>query len=204
MAWRGAVGVAILVTVLAGCGGGDGVVAATESGGSGAGSPVGSGVGATPSPSGSPAEGPGDYAGSPGAVEPATPSSTPSPADPDEGTVAPAGKARPGTPATAEVVKARPGMDNSHTVTWDRADVISPAVVRIYFYGGVEPCSVLDEVLVEESGDSVRITLRSGSDPAKPDAMCIQIAKYKAVDVTLSEPVGDRMIVDGSAEDAQD
>lgn len=196
MVGRGAVGVAILVTVLAGCGGGDGVVAA-ESGGSGAGSPVGSGAGVTPSPSGSNGEGP-------GTVAPETPGSTPSPVDPDEGTVAPAGKAKPGTPATAEVVKARAGMDNTHTVTWDRADVISPRVVRIYFYGGVEPCSVLDEVLVEESGDSVRITLRSGSDPAKPDAMCIQIAKYKAVDVTLSEPVGDRMIVDGSAEDAQD
>lgn len=203
MAWRGGVGVAILVAVLAGCGGGDGVVAA-ESGGSGAGSPVGSGAGVTPSPSGSSTDGPGDCAGSPGAVAPATPGRTPSPVDSDEGTVAPAGKAKPGTPATAEVVKARAGMDNTHTVTWDRADVISSKVVRIYFYGGVEPCSVLDSVKVEESGDSVRITLRAGSDPAKPDAMCIQIAKYKAVDVTLSEPVGDRMIVDGSAEDAQD
>ncbi|MGQ0466878.1 MAG: hypothetical protein ACT4QG_16335 [Sporichthyaceae bacterium] len=207
MVGRGAIGVVIVAAVLAGCGGGSGVVAA-ESGGSETGSPAGSGSSSTPTPGGEPGNIPGLSGSQPGTVAPATPSSTPSPVDLDEGTEAPAGapagKARPGTPADAEVVKPRAGMDNTHTVTWDRADVVSSKVIRVYFYGGVAPCSVLDSVKVEESADSVRITLRSGSDPAKPDAMCIQIAKYKAVDVTLSEPVGDRAIVDGSAEDAQD
>ena len=116
-------------------------------------------------------------------------------------TGAPAGKARPGTTDTAEVVKPRPGMDNTHTVTIDKTEVRGDKTIRVYFYGGVEPCSVLDSVQVDETKTTITITLRSGSDPAQPDAMCIQIAKYKAVDVTLDEPVGDRKIVDGSAEE---
>ncbi len=195
MRWRGAAGVAVLAFVLAGCGGSDKDVA--ESG--------------TPTGGDSSVSAGGDIAPTPGASTNPTrvaPSSSDDPGvvDLDAGvsnpnSEAPAGKAKPGTAATAEVVEPRDGMDNTHTVTWDKAVKRSDSVVRVYFYGGVEPCSVLDSVKVDETGKTITITLRAGADPKHPDAMCIQIAKYKAVDVKLSEPIGDREIVDGSAEE---
>lgn len=95
-----------------------------------------------------------------------------------------------------EVVKPRPGMANVHTIGWDRAEVLGPKKVRIHFYGGVAPCHVLDSVRVAYRAKAVNVTLRSGSDPAKPDRMCIEIAKLMAVDVVLSEALGGRRLVD--------
>jgi hypothetical protein len=203
MKWRAAVGVLVLTAVLAGCGGSEENVVA-ETGNPGAGASVGASGTGSPSPDSG-----GAVAGSSGAVGVGTSSPSASTEEPmvdlDAGVSsppneAPAGKAKPGTTAGAEVVKPRKGMDNLHTVTIDKTEVRGEKTIRVYFYGGVEPCSVLDSVEVSETAKTITITLRSGSDPAHPDAMCIQIAKYKAVDVTLDAPVGDREIVDGSAE----
>ncbi|MGQ0846491.1 MAG: hypothetical protein ACT4QF_20400 [Sporichthyaceae bacterium] len=213
-------GVAVLAFALAGCGG-DGQVVA-ESGVPGTGTSA-SGAAGTPTPGGDAAtDAPGDYAGSPGMEVPGSsgggtsgspgtgivdldagaqspPTESPSVQPPSS--QEPAGKARPGTAGTAEIVVPRPGMANTHPVAWESSEVRADRTIRIYFYGGVEPCSVLDSAKVVETADTVTITLRAGSDPAKPDAMCIQIAKYKAVDVVLSKDLGDRKILDGSAED---
>lgn len=202
MRWRGAAGAAVLVLGLTGCGGGDGAVAEPGAIAAGADNPA-----AAAAPSGTPTSGTGtpgldapiDVGGSPQDVLPASPG--PEPVDLDPGVQPPAGKAGPGSTGDAEVVEPRPGMANTRTVNWDKSEVRSAKVVRVYFYGGVEPCSVLDSATVSETADTVLITLRSGSDPAKPGAVCIQIAKYKAVDVTLSAPVGDRDIVDGAVDE---
>lgn len=104
--------------------------------------------------------------------------------------------------AEPELVEPRPGMANVQPRPWEEAVVADDGrTVEIRFWSGVEPCSVLDRVEVDAAPEQVVITLFEGSDPAEPDAVCIEIAKRKAVRVTLDEPVGDREIVDGAAQD---
>ena len=69
------------------------------------------------------------------------------------------------------------------------------------FWGGVEPCFVLDRVEVEETADTVTVTLRAGSDPARPGVACIEIALWMSVEVRLAAPLGGRVIRDGAAPD---
>jgi hypothetical protein len=98
----------------------------------------------------------------------------------------------------AKLVKPRPGMVRMQRVAWQRAEERGDRVVRVFFESGVEPCYVLDHVDVEYLDQEIRITLFEGSDPEAGDAVCIQIAVLKAVDVTLAEPVRGRRLVDGS------
>lgn len=127
---------------------------------------------------------------------------TDAPVDPDTSVSSPIqGSPAPGmvdTEPSYQVVTPRPGMANKHAVTWEKADVRTPTSVRVKFWGGVEPCYVLDSVKVAYTPKQVVVTLFSGSDPAKPDVACIDIAKAMAVDVKLSEPLGKRKVVDGS------
>jgi hypothetical protein len=103
-----------------------------------------------------------------------------------------------GDDASPEVVTPRAGMANTHTVRFESADIVDQRTVRLTFWGGVEPCDVLDSVKVKYNPGDITMTLTSGSDPAKPDAVCIDIAKLKAVDVKLTEDVGEREIKDGA------
>lgn len=70
--------------------------------------------------------------------------------------------------------------------------------LRVAFWGGVAPCFVLDRVDLREAGDAVTVTLYAGSDPASPDVACIEIALHMAVDVELSSPLGERIVLDGA------
>jgi hypothetical protein len=126
----------------------------------------------------------------------ATPVTQPTPDSPSG-----AAPQSPSTPqaGTPELVTPRSGMANLHPVHWESADLLSPRTVRITFYGGVEPCDVLDSVKVTYHPDDVTFRLFSGSDPAKPDTVCIAIAKLKAVDVQLTEDVGGRELKDGTS-----
>ena len=112
------------------------------------------------------------------------------------------GDARPGsdTPEepTPEMVKPRPGMTNLRPVAWEKGEALSERKVLLTFYGGVEPCDVLDSVKVKYGEKAVTFTLFSGSDPKKPDAVCIEIAQLKAVEVDLSEDLDGRELKDGS------
>lgn len=112
----------------------------------------------------------------------------------------PMGSSSPGTPDTGspEVVTPRPGMAHVHAVRFESADVVDQRTVRLTFYDGVEPCHVLDSVKVKYNAGDITMTIWSGADPAKPDAVCIEIAKLKAVDVPLTEDVGEREIKDGA------
>lgn len=102
------------------------------------------------------------------------------------------------TEPSYQLVEPRPGMANKHAVGFEKADVRTPTSLRVKFWGGVEPCYVLDSVKVAYRAKEVVVTLYSGSDPAKPDTACIEIAKAMAVDVKLTEPLGSRTIVDGA------
>ena len=54
---------------------------------------------------------------------------------------------------------------------------------RLTWHSGVEPCYVLDSVLVARSGQTITLTIREGSGPG--DVVCIQIAQQKSTIVDL-------------------
>jgi hypothetical protein len=97
-----------------------------------------------------------------------------------------------------QLVEPRPGMDNVHPTSWESYRVKSPRTVRIFFWGGPEPCDVLDSVQVQYFPRQVRVTLYSGNDPEFGQVVCPAIAIYKAVDVRLAEPLNGRPVVDGT------
>lgn len=82
----------------------------------------------------------------------------------------------------------KPGQLNVHPVG---ATLIEPAVqdrhlwVRVSWWSGVEPCSVLDSVAVDRDGDAFTITLFEGSSDLA--VACIEIAMLKATVIDLGE-----------------
>jgi len=88
----------------------------------------------------------------------------------------------------AKLVIPRPGQLNPHPVG---AASLEPAVtgrhvlVKVTWWSGVEPCNVLDSVLVARSGTDILIELVEGSGDA--NAICIEIAEQKATIVDLGE-----------------
>jgi hypothetical protein len=100
------------------------------------------------------------------------------------------------------LVTPRPGMANVRAHAFAGVTAGSRGV-RVLFWGGVAPCFVLDRVEVHETPDAVTITLWAGSDPASPDAACIEIALHLAVDVELRAPFRGRPILDGAASGAR-
>jgi hypothetical protein len=58
--------------------------------------------------------------------------------------------------------------------------------VRVAWWSGVEPCSVLAGITVTRDGNTFLVTVNEGS-AAGPDTMCIEIALYKAAIVDLGE-----------------
>ena len=97
------------------------------------------------------------------------------------------------------VVEPRPGMADVFARRFDTATVgDDDTTVTIDFYGGVEPCSVLDRVDARYDAATVTITLFEGHDPNAGDVACIEIAVLKRVVVQLDEPVDGRSIVDGT------
>jgi hypothetical protein len=109
-------------------------------------------------------------------------------------------------PAAAEPVakrvEPRPGMAGVHPVPFETATPIGDeTALDVRFWGGVEPCFVLDSALVEETAETVTITLSAGSDPARPGVACIEIAIWMSVEVRLASPLGGRAIRDGAAPD---
>jgi hypothetical protein len=107
-----------------------------------------------------------------------------------------------GDPGTGEpqIVDPTPGMDNVRQTAFDTATIgADDTTLTIVFWGGVEPCYVLDHVDVSYGADAVTVTLFQGSDPNAGDVACIDIALQKQVTVTLSDPLAGREIVDGAA-----
>jgi hypothetical protein len=87
-----------------------------------------------------------------------------------------------------QLVVPKAGQANIHPVapTALQASVNGRHVlVKVTFYSGVEPCSILDSVKVERSGTDIAISLFDGNGPG--DVMCIEIAVLKATIVDLGE-----------------
>ena len=99
-------------------------------------------------------------------------------------------------PTTLEV-EPREGLVDVVPHIFDKAEPLDSKTIRVEFYGGVEECDGLDHVEVEETKDTVTITLYTGRVPSAE--VCIEIAVLKATTVELDSPLAGREIVDGAA-----
>ncbi|GAA2378028.1 hypothetical protein GCM10010404_37860 [Nonomuraea africana] len=70
--------------------------------------------------------------------------------------------------------------------------------VKLVWWSGVEPCTVLDRVKVKETSRTVTITLYEGTAAKAKDVACIMLAVQKTTTVKLKAPIGKRKIVDGA------
>jgi hypothetical protein len=90
--------------------------------------------------------------------------------------------------AGGELTIPRPGQLDVHPVP---AESLEAAVdgrkvtVRIGWTSGVEPCNVLDSIVVEPAGMAFALTIHEGHAPG--DNICIEIAKFKFALVDLGE-----------------
>lgn len=100
----------------------------------------------------------------------------------------------------AKVVIPRPGQLNVRDVAADslaaRVDG-STIVVTATWFSGVEPCSILDQVVVTKSQGSYAITLREGNGPE--DVVCIAIAELHKTEIAIPDVApGTYRITDGT------
>jgi hypothetical protein len=125
---------------------------------------------------------------SPGVPVTAPPSN---PADPSQD---------PGIVDGAKVVVPKPGQLDVHDVSADsltaRVDG-STIVVTASWFSGVEPCNILDTVIVAKGQGSYAITLREGHGPE--DVACIAIAELHKTEVAIPDVArGTYQITDGT------
>ena len=109
--------------------------------------------------------------------------------DPGTGVGAPIDPA-PVDPATGQptLVVAKPGQLNPRPLAASKLEATVDGrrlLVKVTWTSGVEPCNVLDSVVVDRSGTDIAITIVEGT--SDPNAMCIEIAMFKATIVDLGE-----------------
>ena len=118
---------------------------------------------------------------SPSAPPSDQPPDAPVSSPPDDGVVPP-------DPGGARLVIPKPGQLDVHPVT---AEAITATVdgrhvtLDITWWSGVEPCSILDTVVVETGPQSFAVTLREGRGPE--EIACIAIAEQHRTVVDLGE-----------------
>ena len=89
-------------------------------------------------------------------------------------------------PPKATLVVPRPGRLASHPTGVAALEAHmegTRAIVRLSWWSGVEPCTVLDSVVVVRTWSTIALTVREGAD--RLDVACIAIAQYKATVVDL-------------------
>ena len=86
------------------------------------------------------------------------------------------------------IVVAHPGMDNLHPAhpyqLASRIDATGHVIVRVRWWGGIEPCETLDSVVVRRDGSAITLTVQLGSQPGQ-NVACIEIARDTATLVDL-------------------
>ncbi|MFC4112705.1 hypothetical protein [Nonomuraea zeae] len=98
-----------------------------------------------------------------------------------------------------EPVKPTGDAINVHKVRWTKATPVSKnKKVKLTWWSGVAPCTVLDRVKVKETAKRVTITLYEGTGPKAANVACIMIAVEKTTTVKLKKALGTRKIVDGA------
>ncbi|MFI7105194.1 hypothetical protein ACIBK9_02690 [Nonomuraea sp. NPDC050227] len=124
------------------------------------------------------------------------PAARPLPQTPAEHVVTPVTTAPSKAP---EPVKPTGDAINVHKVRWTKATAVARGKqVRLTWWSGVEPCTVLDKVKVKETAKKVTITLYEGTSPKAKDVSCIMLALEKTTTVKLKHALGKRKLVDGA------
>ncbi|SDL57671.1 hypothetical protein SAMN05421874_12448 [Nonomuraea maritima] len=101
-------------------------------------------------------------------------------------------------PETPQPVKPVGNAVNVHKIAWRTAKPVAGGKqVRLVWWSGVAPCTVLDRVAVKETRKTVTITLYEGTAPQARNMSCIMIAVEKTTTVTLKQPLGNRKLVNG-------
>jgi hypothetical protein len=122
----------------------------------------------------------------PGGTTPQPPVSS---SPPDGSTGSGESPADPPAPGGSDVfVVPKPGQLDVHPIAADSFDAQVDGrrvILTINYTSGVEPCSVLDTIVVQRADASFAITLREGHGPG--DQVCIMIARFLKTQVDLGE-----------------
>ena len=125
-----------------------------------------------------------------GACSAGTSPTPPAATTPPDTTITPPpvnGSVDPGEPQP-QFILPKPGQQNVRPVS---ITALTPIVdgrkvtIQADWVSGVEPCHVLDRVEVKQRGTSITIGLFEGT--SDPNAVCIQIAAFKATLIDLGE-----------------
>jgi hypothetical protein len=133
-------------------------------------------------PAGSPAASIGTSPTPPSAADPSS-----SPDDPVPGQTDP-GSPPPGANDGGKLVIPHPGTINPHPVSVESIDARVDgrhATAKLTWTSGVEPCYVLDSVVVSKDGTTIDLTVVEGA--ADQTAVCIEIAQRKSTIVDLGD-----------------
>ncbi|MFI6921604.1 hypothetical protein ACIBIZ_16775 [Nonomuraea spiralis] len=128
------------------------------------------------------------------------PAARPAPQAPAEQAVTPVTTAPTTGPSKGpEPVKPTGDAINVHKVRWTKATPVARGKqVRLTWWSGVAPCTVLDKVKVKETAKKVTITLYEGASPKARNVSCILLAVEKTTTVKLKHALGNRKLVDGA------
>ncbi|WP_084955977.1 hypothetical protein [Thermoactinospora rubra] len=126
----------------------------------------------------------------------ATQSAAPAPDKPVS--VSPAASAQTPAPTPKPVKPVGDAVDTRKVPFTSAKPVSRGKAVKLVWWSGVEPCTVLDRVKVKETAKRVTITLYEGTAPKARDMSCIMLAIEKTYTVKLKKPLGKRKIVDGA------
>ena len=91
-------------------------------------------------------------------------------------------------PGAGRVVVPKPGQLDVREIPAEKLTAVTDGrrvVVTVTYTSGVEPCYVLDSIIVATGDKSFAITLREGHGPG--DVVCIEIAETKQTLVDLGE-----------------
>jgi hypothetical protein len=137
---------------------------------------------ASPVMSPPPASGPSD-----GATSPGDPGATPDPNAPI-GIVVPPGQGGGFDPNAGPIVVPKPGQLDVRPISAQTLTATVTGhhvVVSIAYASGVEPCSILDSIVVRTGPGTFEITLREGHGPGQ--TICPDLAEFKRAVVDLGE-----------------
>ncbi|ETK34472.1 hypothetical protein [Microbispora sp. ATCC PTA-5024] len=92
-----------------------------------------------------------------------------------------------------------PRTVGAHKVRWSSATPVAHGrKVRLTWWSGVAPCTVLDHVSVRETAGKVIVTIWEGAKPSADHAVCPAIAVRKTATVALKKRLGSRRLADGA------
>ena len=102
------------------------------------------------------------------------------------------------------IVMPKPGRLNPHPVSPQTLQATIDdrrVIVKLSWYSGIAPCSVLDSVKIERSATTIALTVIEGSDDL--GAVCAEIAMLKATIVDLGELTPGTWTITAPNSDAQ-